>query len=215
MAKMTSFFMLSTNHLLLEIIYLVLWSLLCMQCEDSFMSDDSLNYGTVFRVKISRTHWNFGRHCPDFQTWSGWLHVSFLACKGSTGLRFLHIDTRYLLTILFNHCVTCYSEASGRNGDKVVLYEDVAKKQLQEFILTLRGCETMVDACSSLRVILKHDKSRRLLHLLTPGIITTLHIHIFRLVNPQHLTYFFFLCQDKVFQTSHPPLSISRMLLTG
>ncbi|ESQ37858.1 hypothetical protein EUTSA_v10028364mg [Eutrema salsugineum] len=61
------------------------------------------------------------------------------------------------------------TEASGRNGDKVVLYEDVAKKQLQEFISTLRGCETMVEACSSLRVILKHDKSRRLLHLLTPG----------------------------------------------
>uniref|UniRef100_A0A1J3DKR0 DNA mismatch repair protein n=1 Tax=Noccaea caerulescens TaxID=107243 RepID=A0A1J3DKR0_NOCCA len=60
-------------------------------------------------------------------------------------------------------------EASGRNGDKVVLYEDVAKKKLQEFISTLRGCETMVDACSSLRVILKHDKSRRLLRLLTPG----------------------------------------------
>ncbi|KFK30776.1 hypothetical protein AALP_AA6G024700 [Arabis alpina] len=60
-------------------------------------------------------------------------------------------------------------EASGRNGAKVVLYEDVAKKQLQEFISTLRGCETMAEACSSLRVILKHDESRRLLHLLTPG----------------------------------------------
>ncbi|CAH2072047.1 unnamed protein product [Thlaspi arvense] len=60
-------------------------------------------------------------------------------------------------------------EASGRNGDKVVLYEDVAKKQLQEFISTLRGCETMAEACSSLREILKHEKSRRLLHLLTPG----------------------------------------------
>ncbi|CAN6817417.1 unnamed protein product [Brassica oleracea] len=60
-------------------------------------------------------------------------------------------------------------EASGRNGDKVVLYEDVAKKQLQEFISTLRGCETMVEACSSLRTSLKHDKSRRLRHLLTPG----------------------------------------------
>ncbi|KAG7553277.1 DNA mismatch repair protein MutS core domain superfamily [Arabidopsis thaliana x Arabidopsis arenosa] len=60
-------------------------------------------------------------------------------------------------------------EASGRNGDKVVLYEDTAKKQVQEFISTLRGCETMAEACSSLRAILKHDKSRRLLHLLTPG----------------------------------------------
>jgi DNA mismatch repair protein MSH6 len=60
-------------------------------------------------------------------------------------------------------------EASGRNGDKVVLYEDTAKKQVQEFISTLRGCETMAEACSSLRAILKHDTSRRLLHLLTPG----------------------------------------------
>ncbi|XP_018475958.1 DNA mismatch repair protein MSH6 [Raphanus sativus] len=60
-------------------------------------------------------------------------------------------------------------EASGRNGDKVVLYEDVAKKQLQEFISTLRGCETMVEACTSLRASLEHDKSRRLRHLLTPG----------------------------------------------
>ncbi|CAL9232799.1 unnamed protein product [Arabidopsis halleri] len=60
-------------------------------------------------------------------------------------------------------------EASGRNGDKVVLYEDTAKKQVQEFISTLRGCETMAEACSSLRAILKHDKSRRLFHLLTPG----------------------------------------------
>ncbi|EOA19802.1 hypothetical protein CARUB_v10000048mg [Capsella rubella] len=60
-------------------------------------------------------------------------------------------------------------EASGRNGDKVVLYEDTAKKQVQEFVSTLRGCETMAEACSSLRAILKHDKSRRLLHLLTPG----------------------------------------------
>ncbi|XP_010456087.1 PREDICTED: DNA mismatch repair protein MSH6 [Camelina sativa] len=60
-------------------------------------------------------------------------------------------------------------EASGRNGDKVVLYEDTAKKLVQEFISTLRGCETMAEACSSLRAILKHDKSRRLLTLLTPG----------------------------------------------
>ncbi|CAN8308725.1 unnamed protein product [Cochlearia groenlandica] len=61
------------------------------------------------------------------------------------------------------------SEASGRNGDKVVLYEDVAKKQVQEFISTLRGCETLVEACSSLRVSLKHDKSKLLLRLLSPG----------------------------------------------
>lgn len=95
----------------------------------------------------------------------------------------------------------------------MVLYEDVAKKQLQEFISTLRGCETMVEACTSLRASLEHDKSRRLRHLLTPGIINTLLIHILMLVNRQRLKYF--LCQVKVFQTSHPSLSISRMLLTG
>lgn len=65
----------------------------------------------------------------------------------------------------------------------MVLYEDTAKKQVQEFISTLRGCETMAEACSSLRAILKHDKSRRLLHLLTPGIINLLHIHILILAN--------------------------------
>lgn len=85
--------------------------------------------------------------------------------------------------MLKTHCVICYSEASGRNGDKVVLYEDTAKKEVQEFISTLRGCETMAKACSSLRAILKHDKSRRLLHLLTPGIISLLHSHILRLAN--------------------------------
>lgn len=95
----------------------------------------------------------------------------------------------------------------------MVLYEDVAKKQLQEFISTLRGCETMVEACSSLRASLEHDNSRRLRHLLTPGTISALHIYILRLVYPQRLKYF--LCQVKVFQTSHPSLSILRMLLTG
>ncbi|KAL1312736.1 hypothetical protein HN51_039337 [Arachis hypogaea] len=61
------------------------------------------------------------------------------------------------------------SEANGRNANKVVLYEDAAKKQLQEFISALRGCELMLQACSSLGVILNDVKSRLLHHLLTPG----------------------------------------------
>ncbi|QHO38316.1 DNA mismatch repair protein [Arachis hypogaea] len=42
------------------------------------------------------------------------------------------------------------SEANRRNANKVVLYEDAAKKQLLEFISALRGCELMSQACSSL-----------------------------------------------------------------
>lgn len=62
------------------------------------------------------------------------------------------------------------SEANGRNANKVVLYEDAAKKQLQEFISALRGCELIAQECSSLSVILENVKSRQLHHLLTPGI---------------------------------------------
>lgn len=61
------------------------------------------------------------------------------------------------------------SEANGRNANKVVLYEDAAKKQLQEFISALRGCELMAQACSSLGVILKDVTSGQLHYLLTPG----------------------------------------------
>ncbi|KAE8660577.1 DNA mismatch repair protein MSH6 [Hibiscus syriacus] len=60
------------------------------------------------------------------------------------------------------------SEANGRNANKVVLYEDAAKKQLQEFISALRGCELMVQACSSLGV-LEDVESTQLHHLLTTG----------------------------------------------
>lgn len=63
------------------------------------------------------------------------------------------------------------SKACGRNANKVVLYEDAAKKQLQEFISALHGCELMVQICCSLGVILEHVESRQLHHLLTPGII--------------------------------------------
>lgn len=52
----------------------------------------------------------------------------------------------------------------------MVLYEDAAKKQLQEFISVLRGCELMAQACSELGVILDNVKSKQLHNLLTPGI---------------------------------------------
>ncbi|XP_030532528.2 DNA mismatch repair protein MSH6 [Rhodamnia argentea] len=61
------------------------------------------------------------------------------------------------------------SEACGRNANKVILYEDAAKKQLQEFISALRGCELLVEGLSSLGVILENVESRQLVHLLTPG----------------------------------------------
>ncbi|PWA96876.1 MUTS-like protein (chloroplast) [Artemisia annua] len=61
------------------------------------------------------------------------------------------------------------SEANGRNSSKVVLYEDASKKQLQEFILVLSGCELIINACSSLGVILEYTDSSLLHRLLTPG----------------------------------------------
>ncbi|KAK9930745.1 hypothetical protein M0R45_027772 [Rubus argutus] len=61
------------------------------------------------------------------------------------------------------------SKASGRNANKVVLYEDAAKKQLQEFISALRGCELMAQTSCSLGVILENVESQRLHYLLTPG----------------------------------------------
>ncbi|XP_010259327.1 PREDICTED: DNA mismatch repair protein MSH6 isoform X2 [Nelumbo nucifera] len=73
-------------------------------------------------------------------------------------------DMERLLARLFAN-----SEANGRNANKVVLYEDAAKKQLQEFTTALRGCELMVQACTSLGAILDSVKSHLLQHLLTPG----------------------------------------------
>lgn len=61
------------------------------------------------------------------------------------------------------------SEANGRNANKIVLYEDAAKKQLQEFISTLRGCEAMLAACSSLDSILNYTDAELLQNLLVPG----------------------------------------------
>lgn len=51
----------------------------------------------------------------------------------------------------------------------MTLYEDAAKKQLLEFISTLRGCEVLAQACSSLGAILENVESGRLRYLLTPG----------------------------------------------
>lgn len=77
------------------------------------------------------------------------------------------------LKIIYNHlCIILlikHSEANGRNSNKVVLYEDAAKKQLQEFISALHGCELMDQACSSLAAILKNTESRQLHHMLTHG----------------------------------------------
>lgn len=79
------------------------------------------------------------------------------------------------------------SEANGRNSSKVVLYEDASKKQLQEFILVLSGCELIINACSSLGVILEYTDSSMLHRLLTPGIIM--------------IDYFIFLCHYFLYLT--------------
>lgn len=68
--------------------------------------------------------------------------------------------------------LTKRSEANGRNASKVVLYEDAAKKQLQEFTSALHGCELMAQACSSLGAILENVDCQQLRHLLTPGTTT-------------------------------------------
>ncbi|KAJ0987201.1 hypothetical protein J5N97_005557 [Dioscorea zingiberensis] len=73
-------------------------------------------------------------------------------------------DVERLLSRLFACC-----EANGRNAHRVVLYEDAAKKQLQEFISALRCCEVMAQACSSLSTVLAKTESTMLHHLLTPG----------------------------------------------
>lgn len=70
----------------------------------------------------------------------------------------------------FHEC----SDASGRNANKVVLYEDSAKKQLQEFISALRGLELMAQACLALCGILNDVESRQLSYLLTPGKIISI-----------------------------------------
>ncbi|GAB2298057.1 hypothetical protein Dimus_032132 [Dionaea muscipula] len=73
-------------------------------------------------------------------------------------------DMERLLTRLFASC-----DANGRNANKIILYEDAAKKQLQEFISTLRGCELMAQACSHLGSITNNVNSVPLQNLLVPG----------------------------------------------
>ncbi|XP_068662211.1 DNA mismatch repair protein MSH6 isoform X2 [Aristolochia californica] len=73
-------------------------------------------------------------------------------------------DMERLLARLFSSC-----GANGRNANKVVLYEDAAKKQLKEFVLVLRGCQTMMQACTSLGSMLDTVESTLLHELLTPG----------------------------------------------
>lgn len=68
-----------------------------------------------------------------------------------------------------NPLIALSSEASGRNANKVVLYEDASKKQLQEFISALRGCELMSHACFLLGGTLENINFGPLHHLLTPG----------------------------------------------
>ncbi|KAL5699852.1 DNA mismatch repair protein msh6 [Ranunculus cassubicifolius] len=74
------------------------------------------------------------------------------------------LDMERLLSRLFASC-----GANGRNANKVVLYEDASKKQLNEFISALRGCELLAGACSGFSVALKHLESPLLRRLLTTG----------------------------------------------
>ncbi|XP_076896229.1 DNA mismatch repair protein MSH6-like isoform X1 [Bidens hawaiensis] len=66
-------------------------------------------------------------------------------------------------------CIFSCSEANGRNSNKVILYEDASRKQLQEFITVLSGCDVIINACSSLRTILEDTDSKLLHCLLKPG----------------------------------------------
>lgn len=86
------------------------------------------------------------------------------------------------------------SEANGRNANKVVFYEDAAKKQLQEFISALRGCELMTQACSSLGVILENVESGLLHHLLTPG---TVGFYVNQIQKSCLASYFLIICAGK------------------
>ncbi|KAG0462513.1 hypothetical protein HPP92_020989 [Vanilla planifolia] len=73
-------------------------------------------------------------------------------------------DMERLLARLFHSC-----EAFGRNSSTVILYEDASKRKLQEFLSALRGCQLMVQACSSLASMLTSTDSSLVHHLLTPG----------------------------------------------
>lgn len=79
-----------------------------------------------------------------------------------------HVEIDFHMLIVFIKWILC-SEAAGRNANKVVLYEDAAKKKLQEFIAALRGCQSMVQACASFKETMKGMTSTLLQHNLTPG----------------------------------------------
>lgn len=90
------------------------------------------------------------------------------------GIDSLTLSSLMFMLLDFHEC----SDASGRNANKVVLYEDSAKKQLQEFISALRGLELMAQACLALGGILNDVESKQLSHLLTPGTIISLNKYI-------------------------------------
>ncbi|XBH92070.1 hypothetical protein VPH35_083283 [Triticum aestivum] len=72
-------------------------------------------------------------------------------------------DMERLLAHLFSRC--------GENGrsKSVVLYEDTAKRLLQQFTAALRGCQQMFQACSSIRALTGTEGSSLLNDLLSPG----------------------------------------------
>ncbi|PKA65146.1 DNA mismatch repair protein MSH6 [Apostasia shenzhenica] len=73
-------------------------------------------------------------------------------------------DMERLLSRLFASC-----GASGRNAVTVILYEDAARKKLQDFLSVLRGCQLMVQASASLTNLLASTGCSLIHHLLTPG----------------------------------------------
>ncbi|KAL3677727.1 hypothetical protein R1sor_020683 [Riccia sorocarpa] len=60
------------------------------------------------------------------------------------------------------------SDESGRNAQKVVLYEDAAKKLLQELLAALRGCQALLQAVNSFATIGSKLTSSRLQQLISP-----------------------------------------------
>ncbi|KAM2316375.1 hypothetical protein ACFX1S_000225 [Malus domestica] len=85
-------------------------------------------------------HLNFVKQVQGFRTCSGCLCMSSLVVMLAEGMLRKWFYTRML-----------------------------QKKQLQEFISALRGCELMAQTCCSLKVILENVESAQLHHLLTLG----------------------------------------------
>lgn len=61
------------------------------------------------------------------------------------------------------------SEANGRNASKVVMYEDVGKKQVHQFTAALRGCRSILQGAATFESCLPELSSNRLRDLLTTG----------------------------------------------